>query len=172
MRTTLLLAAFAALFCGAAATGAYNPAAGCFPGDTIPKYKIKGFTFEDIVKGQFVKHAYVQAKSRMRTQAERNTPALHTECDFDGVMPIHGCYASVRPGSLKGPQVAGQYGFVAHIQYICPAPGGFAEVKVPCKIRLNTLRDNRLLSPSFWKATPAGRAMDLVCGAPIGVVPV
>lgn len=45
-----------------------------------------------LVQGQFVKHAFVQGKSRMRAEAERNTPVLHTACEFDGVMPIRACY--------------------------------------------------------------------------------
>lgn len=54
------------------------------------------------------------------------------------------------------------------LQYICPIPGGFQEVKVPCKIRLNTLRDNRLGSPSWWPDMPT---KDMSCGAPISAGP-
>jgi len=46
---------------------------------------------------------------------------------------------------------------VGHVQYICPIPGGFQEVAVRCYARLNTLRDNRLLEPSFWAKVPTGQ---------------
>ena len=62
------------------------------------------------LQGQWVKQAFVQAKARMRRVAQLNTPALASTCDFDGIAPIHGCYNSILPGTLAGPQVAGQYG--------------------------------------------------------------
>lgn len=44
------------------------------------------------LQGQWVKQAFVQGKARMRRQAQLNTPALATVCDFDGIAPIRGCY--------------------------------------------------------------------------------
>lgn len=118
-----------------------------------------------------MKQAFVQAKARMRRVAQLNTPALASTCDFDGIAPIHGCYNSILPGTLAGPQVAGQYGFVASVQYVCPIPGGFETVTVRCSSRMNTLRDNRLLEPSFWVPPGATSPKDIVCDAPTPAFP-
>lgn len=167
MRSVLLLAALAALACGAMA-GPYQAGAGCYNTDTVKSYPIEGFNFRDFAKGQFVKQAFVQSKSRMRRWAEVKSPfaGMLTGCDFDGVKPKKGCYNSIAPGTLAGPQVAGQYGFEAELQYVCLIPeGGFGVMKVACKSRLNTLRDNRLLDPSFWQG-PTGAAKDIICAEP------
>ncbi|KAL4425400.1 hypothetical protein ABPG75_009416 [Micractinium tetrahymenae] len=156
MRSALLLAALAALFCGALA-GPYKGGAGCYSTDDIPRYKIKGFQFVDIVKGQFVKQAFVQAKARMRRAAEIKYPALKA-CDFDGIAPIRGCYNSRIPGWVGPPQLVGQYGFVANVQYECAAK----HFAIKCAARINTLRDNRLGRPSFWYDS-AWMNKDIVC---------
>ncbi|KAL4421484.1 hypothetical protein ABPG75_010775 [Micractinium tetrahymenae] len=145
--------------------------AGCYATDSVKKYLIDGFSFKDFVKGQWVKQAFVQAKARMRRQAQLDNPVLATGCDFDGIAPLHGCYNSIAPGTLKDPQVAGQYGFVASVQYVCPIPGGFETVTVKCSSRMNTLRDNRLLDPSFWVAPGATSPKDIFCEDPFPAYP-
>ncbi|KAL4425401.1 hypothetical protein ABPG75_009417 [Micractinium tetrahymenae] len=145
MRSYLLLAALAALFCGALA-GPYQGEGGCYSTDDIPRYKIEAYSFVDIVKGQWVKQAFVQAKARMRRMAELDYPEVK-QCWFDGIKPVRGCYNSRIPGWVGPPQLVGQYGFVAHVQYVCD---GGVEVYALCRARINTLRDNRLGKPSFW----------------------
>lgn len=148
MRTVLLLAALAACLCAASA-GPYKVDPGCYKTDTVRSYPIKGASFVDFVKGQFVDMAYIQARKRGRAMVE----AMYPVCTYIGHTPKHACYNSIVPGGLGPAQVQGQYGFVFWANLKCP--GG--RVYVPCKARLDTNRSNRPLavpgrpgSPSFW----------------------
>ena len=57
---------------------------------------------------------------------------------------------------------------VTHLPPTFRPPPGTPAPQVACKSRLNTLRDNRLLDPSFWQG-PTGAAKDIVCADPVVV---
>lgn len=148
MRTALLLAALAACLCIASA-GPYQWGPGCYISDTVRSYPIKGASFVDFVKGQFVDMAYIQARKRGRDVAQ----TMYPTCTYIGHTPKHACYNSIKPGSLGPKQILGQYGFVFWANFKCP----WGRVSVPCKARLDTTRSNRPLAvpgrpgtPSFW----------------------
>jgi len=128
-----------------------NDVQACTGGETIPSYKIVGSTFKDVVKGTFVDEAYQMAQSYVVSQlAEEGKPGKG--CRKVGVpIPIHACYDSINPGSRKGAQQLGQYGFHFEVQYLCP---GGSITTMDCQvITLNTRAATWAQDPE-WSCTP------------------
>lgn len=141
MRAYLALAALAALVLAASAGPVEGP--GCHSTDDIPKFPLKDGVFHDFVPGNFVANAYKQARARAIFRSRIKG------CTKPKATPIRACYNSVIPGKLGPNQKMGQYGFVIETVQECKGE----EVKTVCKIRINSLRNNRFLALSMWKGS-------------------
>ena len=82
--------------------------------------------------------------------AEEGTPGKG--CRMVGVpTPVHACYTSVRPGSRKGKQQLGQYGFQFEVQYFCP---GGELTTLGCEVTTLNTRAHTWAQDPKWACTP------------------